>query len=126
MLFVRRFHYEVEVAPHQAEAKHLNRGTRLRPSQQREKDSRPLKIPRQAHASLHDVMRTIWNDPAGFSPELRENNYLRHILNDWNDWNVLNEAQRLNGWNDWNWLLHRWGRHCLYLRVAFSQRKNPL
>jgi hypothetical protein len=42
---VRRFHDEVEVTPHQAEAKHLNRGTRLRPSQQREKDSRPLKIP---------------------------------------------------------------------------------
>ena len=29
-------------------------------------------------------VRTIWNDPAGFSPELRENYYLRHILNDWN------------------------------------------
>jgi len=45
------------------------------------------------HASLHDVMRTIWNDHAGFSPEFRENYYLRHILNEWNDWNVL---------NDWN------------------------
>ena len=60
-----------------------------------------------AHASLHDVMRTIWNDPAGFSPEFRKNYYLRNILNDWNNLNVLNEAQRLNGWNDWNWLLHR-------------------
>jgi len=27
------------------------------------------------------------DDPAGFSPEFRENYYLRHILNDWNDWN---------------------------------------
>jgi inactivated superfamily I helicase len=26
-----------------------------------------------AHASLHDVMRKIWNDHAGFSPEFREN-----------------------------------------------------
>jgi hypothetical protein len=24
-----------------------------------------------AHASLHEVMRKIWNDPAGFSPEFR-------------------------------------------------------
>jgi hypothetical protein len=32
--------------------------------------------------------------PAGFSPEFRENYYLRHILNDWNDWNVL------NNWNE--------------------------
>jgi len=38
-----------------------------------------------AYASLHDVMQAIWNDPAGFSPEFRENYYLRHILNDWND-----------------------------------------
>ena len=38
-------HDEVEVTPYQAEAKHLNRGTCLRPSQQREKDSDPLKFP---------------------------------------------------------------------------------
>jgi hypothetical protein len=41
-----------------------------------------------AHASLHDVIRTIWNDHAGFSPEFRENHYLRALLNNWNDWNV--------------------------------------
>jgi hypothetical protein len=42
-------------------------------------------------------MRRIGNDHAGFSPEFRENYYLRHILNVWNalkDWNVLND------WND--------------------------
>jgi len=36
----------------------------------------------------------IWHDPAGFSPEFRENHYLRPLLNDWNDWNVL------NNWNE--------------------------
>jgi hypothetical protein len=46
-----------------------------------------------AHISLHDVMRKIWNDLAGFSPEFRENYYFRLILNEW------------NGWNHWNWLL---------------------
>jgi hypothetical protein len=30
-------------------------------------------------------MRKIGNDPAGFSTEFRENYYLRHILNDWNN-----------------------------------------
>jgi hypothetical protein len=42
-----------------------------------------------AQHPLYDVMRTIRNDPAG-SPEFRESHYLRHILNDWNDWNFLN------------------------------------
>jgi hypothetical protein len=37
-------------------------------------------------------MRTIWNDPAGFLPEFREN-YLRHILNDWNIWNCWKRPQ---------------------------------
>jgi hypothetical protein len=36
-----------------------------------------------AHASLHDVMRTIWN-------------HLKSL-------DALNRARRLNGWNVWNW-----------------------
>ena len=43
------------------------------------------------HRAAAHVMRKIANDPAGFSPEFRENYYLRHILNEWNDWNVLND-----------------------------------
>jgi hypothetical protein len=39
-------------------------------------------------------MRKLRHDPAGFSPEFRENYYLRDILNDWNVWNVL------NNWNE--------------------------
>ena len=48
------------------------------------------------HVSLHDVIRTIWNDPAGISPEFRQNYYLRHILNDWNalnSWNQLLDGE---------------------------------
>jgi len=32
---------------------------------------------------------------------------------------ALNEAKRLNGWYEWNWL-------SVFVRAAFSLRKNPL
>ena len=44
MLFVRRFHYEVEVAPHQAEAKHLNRARAYVPLSRERKTPDPLKF----------------------------------------------------------------------------------
>jgi hypothetical protein len=48
----------------------------------------------QRRRKLHDVMRKIWNDQPHFSPAFRKNYCLRHILNDRNDLNVLND------WND--------------------------
>jgi hypothetical protein len=45
MLFVRPFHYEVEVAPHQAEAKHLNRARAYVPLSRERKTPDPLKFP---------------------------------------------------------------------------------
>jgi hypothetical protein len=60
--------------------------------------SKPIEITDRAILVCHQrrrkhpsVMRKIWKAPAGFSPEFRENQCLRHILN---IWNVLND------WND--------------------------
>src|SRR4030095_14469147 len=67
---------QTEVTAHQAEAKHLDPGTCLRPSQQREKDSDPLKFPfvYQVLLPILDVSRIP--DPSPPSPSLWDLNIL--------------------------------------------------
>jgi hypothetical protein len=62
-----------------------------------------------AQASLDDVTLKIWNDYAGFSPELRENllppaypQRLERLEPLERIDPRVDGGQRWNGWNDWN------------------------